>query len=49
MRSRSIAGAAAMGLLVSASLAVMGQTTTAGSSIATPRPIDPAASTTNSS
>lgn len=49
MRSRSIARAAAMGLLVSASLAVMGQVTTAGSSIATPRPINPAASTTNPS
>jgi outer membrane protein TolC len=45
----SIARAAAVSLLAGASFAVMGQTTTAGSSIATPRPIDPSASTTNPS
>jgi outer membrane protein TolC len=48
-RHCSIAFAIIVGVLVSASLAAMGQITTAGSSIATPRPIDPAASTTNPS
>jgi outer membrane protein TolC len=38
-----------VGLLVSACLAGMGQTTAADGSIATPRPINPAASTTNPS
>jgi outer membrane protein TolC len=52
MHHRSIALAAVLGVLAGLSPAAMGQAseiTTAGSSIATPRPINPAASTTNPS
>ncbi len=50
VRHRLIAVSFVVGLLVHASLAGMGQTTAAADgSIATPRPINPAASTTNPS
>jgi outer membrane protein TolC len=49
MRHRLMAVSFVVGLFVSAGLAGMGQTTAADGSIATPRPINPAASTTNPS